>query len=101
MQYVAPATLTSADSYAFANCTNLVSATFQENFKSIGGYAFYGCTSLTTLEFRAMTFNSAGEGLITGCTALETIRCNMVSTNPIYGKLDVAPESNNATFEQI
>lgn len=101
VQYVAPATLTSADSYAFANCTNLVSATFQENFKSIGGYAFYGCTSLTTLEFRAMTFNSAGEGLITGCTALETIRCNMVSTNPIYGKLDVAPESNNATFEQI
>ncbi len=99
--YVAPASLTSADSYAFANCTNLISATFQENFKVIGGYAFYGCTSLTTLEFKAQTFNSAGEGILTGCTAIETIRCNMVSTNPLYGKLQMSPETSDEMFEQI
>lgn len=100
--YVAPSTLTNSDYGAFWGCTNLVSATFQENFKSIGGNAFYGCTALTTLEFRASKFNSAGADLIAGCTAIEKIKLNMDSTNPIYGALQQSGGTAiQDKFEQI
>lgn len=100
--YVAPSTLTNSDRGAFWGCTNLVSATFLENFKSIGANAFYGCTALTTLEFRALKFNSAGADLIAGCTAIEKIKLNMDSTNPIYGALQQSGGTAiQDKFEQI
>lgn len=49
---VLPNTITSLGDYAFSNCSNLTSVTFEENSQltSINSYAFYGCSSLTSIE---------------------------------------------------
>ena len=45
-----PSSVTSIDSCAFFNCTNLTSVKIPDSVISIGSCAFYNCTSLTKLE---------------------------------------------------
>jgi hypothetical protein len=42
-----PGSVTSIDTYAFANCTGLTSVTFPNSVTTIGMYTFSGCTGLT------------------------------------------------------
>ncbi len=44
-----PNELTSIGSYAFYDCSNLSTITFNENLKRIGSYSFYLCTPLTSV----------------------------------------------------
>ena len=42
--------ISSVSSYAFSDCTNLISVTFSENTSYIGGYAFAWCYALEDVE---------------------------------------------------
>ena len=72
--YTIPSSVTSIRSYAFKNCENLTSVTFEEGSKctSVGDRAFYDCTSLTSITIPS-NVTSIGEDAFYGCSSLEEI----------------------------
>ncbi len=56
----------------FANCVNLKTITFHENFKGIGQHAFSGCTSLETIVIPD-SVTILGNYAFQDCTALKNI----------------------------
>lgn len=69
-----PATVTEIGSYAFENCPNLTSVTFEEGSQctTIGAYAFSGCTSLAHFTIPA-NVTEISNGTFADCTSLESI----------------------------
>ena len=61
--------VTSIGNYAFANCSNLTTASFP-NVTSIGNYAFNYCSNLTTISFPSTT--SIGHHAFQNCLSLTT-----------------------------
>ena len=47
--------VTSIGSYAFYNCSGLMSITIPAGVTSIGNYAFRGCTGLTKINWNAVS----------------------------------------------
>ena len=67
-----PDSVTSIGSYAFGNCTSLVSIEIPNSVTSIGGYAFENCTSLTNITIPD-SVKSIESGAFYGCTSLTNI----------------------------
>ena len=71
---VIPSSVTSIGSYAFSNCSNLESVTFEDNsqLKTIGSYAFYYCTSLTSIVIPS-SVTSIDDYAFYSCFSLESV----------------------------
>lgn len=69
-----PASITSIEYGAFADCANLQTVTFApgSKLKFIGSNAFTGCTSLTSIEIPSGVI-SIGNQAFNGCTDLRTV----------------------------
>ena len=69
-----PDSVTSIERYAFENCTQLQSVTFEPNSKleSIGGYAFKNCSSLTSITIPS-NVTSIGEDAFENCIQLQSV----------------------------
>ena len=66
--------VTSIGSFAFADCTNLTSVTYEagSTLEIIGASAFAGCSSLTSINIPAGV-TSIGASAFTDCAALESV----------------------------
>lgn len=63
-------TVNAIDQYAFYQCADLTSVTFESTVtSSIGDYAFYDCTSLVKVKF-GMDLNTIGKYSFYNCSAL-------------------------------
>ncbi|MBQ6963630.1 MAG: leucine-rich repeat domain-containing protein [Paludibacteraceae bacterium] len=64
----------SIGNYAFANCTNLKTVTFDNDcgLQSIARYAFYGCTALEEISIPA-SVTSIGTSAFSNCSNLTTV----------------------------
>ncbi len=71
---IIPNNITAIGYYAFSNCTNLESITFEENSQltAIGEYVFSGCTSLISIIIPD-SITSIESDAFSGCTNLESI----------------------------
>ncbi len=67
-----PEGVTSIGDYAFRECSRLMSITIPESVTSIGKYAFYGCSRLTRITIPSGV-TSIGEGVFAGCSRLTRI----------------------------
>ncbi len=75
-----PSTITSIGANAFSGCTNLTSINIPANVTSIGMGAFSGCSSLTNITIPAgVTY--IGEGAFAGCSNLNI---SVNTSNPNY-----------------
>ena len=66
---VVPSGVTSINSYAFDNCSNLTSIEIPASVTSIGSYAFSGCSSLTSITIPE-SVTSIGSGAFDNCSNL-------------------------------
>lgn len=64
--------------YAFKNCTGLISAKIDSGFISTGNNPFYDCVSLTYCELQGAT--ALGNTPFYGCTSLETLKLPKLNT---------------------
>ncbi|MCC8072634.1 MAG: leucine-rich repeat domain-containing protein, partial [Clostridiales bacterium] len=64
--------ITSIGSYAFYNCTSLISIVISESVISIGWNAFRSCTSLTSITIPNSVTSISGAAF-EGCTSLTSI----------------------------
>jgi uncharacterized repeat protein (TIGR02543 family) len=62
-------------SYAFYNCSSLISITFPNDLTEIPDYAFYGCTGITEITL-SNNIGSIGNSAFENCTSLITLRIN-------------------------
>jgi len=63
--------VTTIESYAFYNCTGLITITISDSVKSIGDYAFYNCTGLTRITIPTTSqFTNIGSYAFAGCSSL-------------------------------
>ena len=67
-----PDSVTSIDSWAFSNCTNLVTVKMPNSVAKINQYAFQGCTSLASIEIPDNVI-SLGDYVLSGCSSLTSI----------------------------
>ena len=67
--YIVPNSVTSIESFAFYNCTNLANVYIPNSVTSIGGFAFAYCTNLTNV-YIPDSVNFIGLGAFSGCTNL-------------------------------
>ena len=62
------------DSYAYENCTNIVTVTMPEQVLSVGEGAFKGCSSMTTVNYPTGTnINIIEPYTFSGCSSLTNI----------------------------
>ena len=71
-------------SYAFRDCSNLISITIPNSVTSIGGGAFSGCSGLTSIEI-PNSVTSIGDYAFEDCRGLNTIK-TMSFIPPTLGK---------------
>ena len=64
--------ITNVGSFAFRNCSKLVSITLPESIKTIEKNAFKNCISLYSIEF-PVGINVIERGAFSGCTALQEV----------------------------
>ena len=72
--------VTSIGTYAFLNCTDLMSVVIPESVTSIGSYAFYGCSGLTSITIPE-SVTSIGENAFTHCSGLTFVVCKVISSD--------------------
>ncbi|MBR0275806.1 MAG: leucine-rich repeat domain-containing protein [Prevotella sp.] len=80
---VIPNDVTSIGSYAFRDCSDLISVTIPNSVTTIGGSAFYGCSNLSELAI-GNSVTLIGSAAFSGCRALKKITINsneIVSTS--------------------
>ncbi len=101
-ELVENAELTTAKSiatYAFYNCTSLVSIEIPEGVEKIGKGAFYNCTKLVNVEIPA-SVTTIGLNVFSSCTSLE--RITVAEGNTKYQDIDGnLYNENNRTFTLI
>jgi len=68
-KYIIGNSVTSIGSYAFSNCSALVSVTIGNSVTSIGSYAFYGCLGLTSVTI-PNSVTRIGSHAFKNCSAL-------------------------------
>ena len=71
--YTIPENVTTIGWYAFRDCTNLDSISFNEQVQEIGGSAFYGCTALTTINLPE-SVTEIGGAAFENCYSLNSVR---------------------------
>lgn len=74
-----PASVTKINDYAFSNCANLKSVSFEESsqLKTIGQEAFKNCTKLSVIDIPVGAF--VGNRAFEGWTSAQTIRVHFAS----------------------
>lgn len=87
--------VTTIDTVAFQQCTNLTSVTISETVTSIGTYAFEDCTSLKTITI-PNSVTSIGYNAFKGCKSLESITIPFVG-----GSAKTASDTNQYPFGYI
>ncbi len=70
--YAIPSSVTSIDSSAFENCTNLTSVTIPSSVTSIGSSAFKNCTNLASVNIPS-SVTSIGYDAFENCTNLTSV----------------------------
>lgn len=74
--------ITTIDSEAFYDCSNLTSVTIPKSVTTIGNYAFQNCTALETISIPS-SVTSMGTNVFKGCTSLNYVEFNAsVTTIP-------------------
>lgn len=77
---VLPNSVTSIGAWAFASCAKLESVTLGTNLKTISDDAFFNCTSLKALTIPSSVTEISYWGIISGCSALESIKVEAGNT---------------------
>ena len=67
-----PDGVTSIGSYAFYNCSGLISITIPDSVKSLGDCAFYNCSGLTSITVPD-SVTSIGSSAFSGCSAIRSV----------------------------
>lgn len=70
---IIPNSVTSIGKYAFRNCKGIVTVWCSRNITSIGDYAFRGCSELHSIDIKATTPPSLGNGAFADCQVLQYI----------------------------
>ena len=78
-----PNELTSIGNYAFNDCSNLASITFNENLESIGSYSFYKCKALKSIYLPNSITSIGDKAFASSLATTITIEKN---TPPSIGK---------------
>ena len=79
-EYIIGDNVTSIGSYAFYDCTDLISVTIPNSITSIGNYAFYFCTGLTSVSI-PNSVTSIGNYAFYGCSSLTSVTIGNSVTN--------------------
>ncbi|MCQ2070017.1 MAG: leucine-rich repeat domain-containing protein [archaeon] len=89
-----PASVSTVEEYAFANCENLTTVTVLGG-PYIGDRAFYGCTFLRSVDLGSVT--ALGKELFTGCEVMKSLRIpsSLVSFKGSFDGLDIRDPDTN------
>lgn len=71
-EFVIPGTVTTIESYAFEDCTEITALVISDSVTQIQTYAFAGCTGLTKVTWPS-SMTTIGDYTFDGCTALKQV----------------------------
>ena len=96
--YVIPDSVTSINSYAFENCTSLVSIAIPYSVTNIDNSAFRGCTSLTSVTI-SDSITSINYYAFENCTSLKDVY--YAGTEEQWESIEIGEYNNNLTDAKI
>ena len=77
-----PASLTTIEPYAFAQCEQLEKLELPEGFTTLSEWAFYGCSQLIEV-YLPSTLSHIGEGVFSECSSIINVFSQILSPTPI------------------